>query len=180
VCIPHQDSRPALSNSTAPMPLMIPLPGRFTSERFTLSQPGGLTITQLKQIPAPPIIDYTHPHPQLEAMLQATPTTPVMPPEPAPTHTTTTARASSGDATCSDRQDRGLRRVVEYPNGDKYDGEWKDGNKHGHGMFTWADGRKYDGMWKDNKSHGRGQEVQPDGAKYLVEWENGRKRRRLG
>lgn len=72
------------------------------------------------------------------------------------------------------------RRVVEYPNGAKYDGEWKDGNKHGHGMFTRADGRKYDGMWKDNKSHGRGQEVQPDGAKYLVEWENGRKRRRLG
>jgi hypothetical protein len=49
------------------------------------------------------------------------------------------------------------RRVVEYPNGDKYDGEWKDGNKHGRGVMTFA-----------------------DGAKYLVEWENGRKRRRLG
>ena len=30
------------------------------------------------------------------------------------------------------------RGVMTYPNGDKYDGEYKDNNKHGRGVFTWA------------------------------------------
>ena len=48
----------------------------------------------------------------------------------------------------------------------QYDGEWKDGKKHGRGVFTWADGRKYDGEWKDARSDG------------VFTWADGRKRRR--
>ena len=40
--------------------------------------------------------------------------------------------------------------------GDKYVGEWKDGNKHGQGTYTYADGDKYVGELKDGKRHGRG------------------------
>ena len=40
--------------------------------------------------------------------------------------------------------------------GDKYVGEWKDGNKHGQGTYTYADGDKYVGELKDGKRHGQG------------------------
>ena len=43
-----------------------------------------------------------------------------------------------------------------YANGDKYVGEWKDGNKHGQGTYTYADGDKYVGEFKDGKRHGQG------------------------
>ena len=33
-------------------------------------------------------------------------------------------------------------------------GEWKDGEKHGQGTFTWSDEGKYKGYWKDGKFHG--------------------------
>ena len=33
--------------------------------------------------------------------------------------------------------------------GKKYEGEWKDGERNGHGIFTYPDdGRKYEGEWK--------------------------------
>ena len=32
--------------------------------------------------------------------------------------------------------------------GDKYVGEWKDGNKHGQGTVTYADGRVKEGIWE--------------------------------
>mmetsp|Transcript_18526 Transcript_18526/g.35687 ORF Transcript_18526/g.35687 Transcript_18526/m.35687 type:complete len:202 (-) Transcript_18526:282-887(-) len=45
---------------------------------------------------------------------------------------------------------RGLGGKMFYSDGDKYIGEWKDGQKSGHGTYTWADGRKYVGEWKDD------------------------------
>ena len=38
-----------------------------------------------------------------------------------------------------------------YPSGSKYVGEYKDDKKHGQGTYTWADGRVWQGQWKDNK-----------------------------
>jgi len=50
--------------------------------------------------------------------------------------------------------------VMQYPekNGTtpKYDGEWKDGKKHGAGTYTWASDSVYEGEWKDGKKHGKG------------------------
>ena len=37
-----------------------------------------------------------------------------------------------------------------------YVGEYKDGNIHGQGTFTFADGGKYIGEWKDGEKHGQG------------------------
>jgi hypothetical protein len=37
-----------------------------------------------------------------------------------------------------------------------YVGEWKNGNKHGKGVFTWADGRKYDGYYVHDERDGYG------------------------
>lgn len=43
-----------------------------------------------------------------------------------------------------------------YADGDKYDGEWIDGQMHGVGVYFYADGDKYEGNWKYNKRHGHG------------------------
>ena len=36
-----------------------------------------------------------------------------------------------------------------------YDGELKNGLRHGQGVFYYANGAKYEGMWKDNMKHGK-------------------------
>ena len=37
--------------------------------------------------------------------------------------------------------------TLEWPDGRKYTGEYKDDKKHGVGVFSWGDGRKYEGRW---------------------------------
>ena len=39
--------------------------------------------------------------------------------------------------------------TLTYPSGDKYIGEFKDGEYHGQGTFTFNDGAKYVGEFKD-------------------------------
>jgi hypothetical protein len=41
-------------------------------------------------------------------------------------------------------------------NGDKYEGEWRDGKPSGFGVQTFASGEKYTGTWKDGKVEGQG------------------------
>ena len=65
--------------------------------------------------------------------------------------------------------------VYTWANGQKYDGYWKDGKRHGRGVHTWASGQKYDGEWKDGKEHGRGVFTWPDGSKQDAEWKDGTK-----
>ena len=43
------------------------------------------------------------------------------------------------------------RGKYTYPHGEKYEGEWKNGEYHGQGTETFSDGRKYVGKWKDGK-----------------------------
>lgn len=45
---------------------------------------------------------------------------------------------------------------AEYANDVLYEGEWKDGNFHGHGAHTYSDGSQYVGEWRDSYFHGRG------------------------
>lgn len=33
-----------------------------------------------------------------------------------------------------------------YADGEKYDGEWKTGEKHGTGSYSYTDGARYDGL----------------------------------
>ena len=44
------------------------------------------------------------------------------------------------------------RGKYTYPHGDKYEGEWKNGEFHGQGTYTWTDGKKYVGEYKDGKT----------------------------
>lgn len=84
-----------------------------------------------------------------------------------------------------------------YPDGSRYEGEFKDGKRHGRGAWIrpdgtkyigeWVndkpcgrgilllpDGRKYEGGWKEGKRHGQGVEMLPDGQKRFGEWKDGK------
>jgi hypothetical protein len=63
--------------------------------------------------------------------------------------------------------------VQTFQNGNRYEGEWKDGSFNGHGIFYWKDGGKYDGEWKDGLKSGIGYDVYGDGPTYEGEFEHG-------
>ncbi|GIT07283.1 MAG: hypothetical protein CM1200mP30_09130 [Pseudomonadota bacterium] len=41
------------------------------------------------------------------------------------------------------------------PDGEWYEGEWKDWEKHGQGTYSFSNGDKYVGNWKNGNFHGR-------------------------
>jgi len=59
---------------------------------------------------------------------------------------------------------------LTYSDGDKYEGEWKDGQKHGQGTYTWSNGNKYVGEFKDGGKNGQGTFTWSDGKKYVGEY----------
>ena len=42
-----------------------------------------------------------------------------------------------------------------YANGDKYVGEFENGNRHGQGTYYFADGRSDTGKWKNDEYMGK-------------------------
>lgn len=59
-----------------------------------------------------------------------------------------------------------------FLNGDKYAGEYKNGNYDGQGTFTTANGEKYVGEFKDSQFNGQGTLVNANGDKYVGEFKN--------
>lgn len=47
--------------------------------------------------------------------------------------------------------------VFIWPDGRKYEGEYKNDKKEGYGEFEWNDGRKYKGKWINGKQNGEGE-----------------------
>jgi len=58
-----------------------------------------------------------------------------------------------------------VQRTINYTDGSKYVGEYKDGVRNGLGTKTWSNGDKYQGEWKDGKKHGQGTYTSQDGTK---------------
>eukprot|EP00808_Paulinella_micropora_P004536 g43591.t1 len=56
--------------------------------------------------------------------------------------------------------------------GDRYEGEFKDGQRNGQGVQTWPFGKRYEGEWKDDKRNGQGVMTLPDGQRYEGEWKD--------
>ncbi len=62
--------------------------------------------------------------------------------------------------------------IRKQPDGTHYDGEYKDGQKHGKGIETLPDGTRYDGDWENDEKDGKGTETWPTGERCDGEWEN--------
>ena len=55
----------------------------------------------------------------------------------------------------------------------EYVGKYKDGKRHGQGIYTWSNGDKYVGDFKNGKPEGIGNLTASDGEKYVGKWKNG-------
>jgi hypothetical protein len=67
------------------------------------------------------------------------------------------------------------RGVYTYASGDRYEGEWRDGNENGRGVYTYASGDRYEGEFRDRKVHGRGVYTYASGDRYEGEWRDGKR-----
>eukprot|EP00163_Fabomonas_tropica_P001403 TRINITY_DN11059_c0_g1_i2.p2 TRINITY_DN11059_c0_g1~~TRINITY_DN11059_c0_g1_i2.p2 ORF type:complete len:163 (-),score=56.78 TRINITY_DN11059_c0_g1_i2:228-716(-) len=60
---------------------------------------------------------------------------------------------------------------MQWAEGGKYEGDWKDGRRHGRGVFYYLNGDVYDGEWQDDLKHGVGTYTFANtGAVYQGEW----------
>eukprot|EP01006_Ploeotia_vitrea_P062648 TRINITY_DN84179_c0_g1_i1.p2 TRINITY_DN84179_c0_g1~~TRINITY_DN84179_c0_g1_i1.p2 ORF type:complete len:658 (-),score=411.56 TRINITY_DN84179_c0_g1_i1:43-2016(-) len=68
--------------------------------------------------------------------------------------------------------DRDGAGVAKFPNGDTYEGEYRDGKRNGKGKYVFAKGGSYEGDYVDGLKHGRGVLITPDGGRYEGEFQN--------
>jgi hypothetical protein len=65
--------------------------------------------------------------------------------------------------------------VSTRPSGARYEGEWKHGMQSGHGVYTFPDGQRCEGVWKNSMLSGPGVYTWPDGKRYDGEWKDDKK-----
>jgi hypothetical protein len=64
---------------------------------------------------------------------------------------------------------------MEYANGDRYEGAWHQGQRHGKGVYEYSNGDVYDGSWINDKKEGTGVLEMATGDRYEGEWADGKK-----
>ncbi len=64
---------------------------------------------------------------------------------------------------------------VTFKNGNKYAGEWKDGQFSGQGTFTFSNGSVHVGQFKEGGRHGQGNSTHANGDKFVGEFKNDRR-----
>ena len=74
----------------------------------------------------------------------------------------------------SNESGEGLGKFT-FPDGDTYEGEFKDWDMNGQGTYTWTNGDKYVGEYKDGEEHGQGTYSYSNGNKYVGEYKDGKK-----
>lgn len=55
---------------------------------------------------------------------------------------------------------------LTYANGDKYQGDFKNGQKHGYGCYTWENQESYTGEWENDLKDGEGTLIYFDEEEY--------------
>ena len=58
-------------------------------------------------------------------------------------------------------------------NCDKYEGEYKNDEKSGYGIFNWESGNVYKGYYEKDLRNGYGEMYWKNGSYYKGEWKNG-------
>ena len=65
------------------------------------------------------------------------------------------------------------RGVLTFANGNRYEGEFRDGNRNGRGGFTGANGGRYEGEWRDDRPDGQGEPTTPGDGVFRGIWRGG-------
>lgn len=65
--------------------------------------------------------------------------------------------------------------VYKYANGDVYEGQFKDGYMHGKGLYRFSDGDTYEGDFSDGVMHGKGIFKYSENESYEGDWVGGKK-----
>ena len=60
-----------------------------------------------------------------------------------------------------------------FANGDRYEGEWKDGKRDGQGIWYRSNGERYEGQWKYGEITGHGTYYFANGERCEGEWKDG-------
>ncbi len=71
---------------------------------------------------------------------------------------------SQSNPTISSNSVQTIFRTIIFTNGDKYDGEMRDGKYNGQGTYIFANGVKYVGEFKDGSFNGQGTKTYIDGT----------------
>ena len=77
------------------------------------------------------------------------------------------------------KDDQDIRGVITWADGDKYEGEVKNGWMDGYGIMTYANGDTYEGEWLNDQPCGKGKEIFVDGSFFDGIFENGIKKKGL-
>ena len=64
--------------------------------------------------------------------------------------------------------------TIEYSNGDKYIGAFKEGNRSGDGQYVYSNGNQYNGQWTNGKKNGKGEFLYSNGSKYTGDFVDGK------
>ncbi len=63
----------------------------------------------------------------------------------------------------------------KWSDGDRYEGEWKEGKFHGKGKYFYSNGATFSGTYLQGKKHGEGIFVDAKGKDFEGVWENGKR-----
>ena len=98
----------------------------------------------------------------------------VEPTEAYPEGTTVVEAGEDDDQSAEGEEGAAVREisVVTFPNGDRYEGEFKDGLFHGQGTYIYANGTRYDGDFEYDMKQGRGVMRFANGDRYTGEFRN--------
>jgi len=69
----------------------------------------------------------------------------------------------------------GLGKKVYSADNSYYMGGWDSSRKNGFGIYVWSDGTRYEGNWKDDKYHGYGLKKWQNKDEYDGEWREDKK-----
>lgn len=72
-------------------------------------------------------------------------------------------------------QPNGFGTAVYPHNGGIYEGEWKEGMRHGTGVQKWQDGTSYDGEFEEDRREGKGTYIWKNGERYEGDWLDGKR-----
>jgi hypothetical protein len=72
----------------------------------------------------------------------------------------------------ADGQPADGRGTMIYPSNNRYDGEYRNGQRHGCGTFTFKTGGRYIGQFQTDEFSGQGTWILPNGERYIGEFKN--------